>query len=245
MLRLFVIATFLLQASPVLADYIYLASTPDTTSKLPLSVGGGKGQIAAGIAQVKTASWSLFEVWGVASTRPGVYYHATVVRQTFTSGRLLWTFVSDSDIWFKYITLWAADDVTVTGPVRLMQVDQLTQAQCEATALRTLVRVTSDAGTLVQPQPLWTCRDAGCAYRPRYWPDGGAVLRCGTGGYYLRQWRYGGSFWAFDPNPGDVNAAPVGVAVTPPPVAVSPTFWDVPPAPTTKQCTVPIGQSCP
>lgn len=241
---------FLLISQTAFADYLYVVSTPDTTTKPPLTVNGG--QVVAVIPQIRTSLWSLWEAWGMINTRPNTYYRATVTRQVFTSGRLLWTFKADSDLWFKYLTLWAASDGTVQGPIRLYNAQSLTQTQCEAVSSRTLVGATTDAGTLRPPPPITVCTktsDAGmpynCSQQAQTWPDAGLYLRCGTGGYYMRQWKYGGGLKETDPDPGAPGDPPTGNGTPLPPTGVAADVWDIPPAPTTHTCELPLGTPCP
>jgi len=232
------------------ADYLFAVSSLDTVTKPPLSVPN-KGAIVAVVPQVRTASWSLWEVWAQSSDNQK-FYRALVLRQPFTAGRLLWTFLSDSDLWFKYLTWWAGQDATLQGPVKLLDLQTYTQAQCEATASRTLVRVTYDSGALQPPPPVTVCtkvNDAGVPYNcspvAQRWPDGG-YLRCGAaGGYYLRQWRYGGRLGGSGSTPGNMNDQPLGPPSAPPPIGITDDVWTVPPAPTTRLCEVPVEQACP
>lgn len=233
------------------ADYLYVAASPNTIKHPPLVVGG-KGQIVAVIPQVRTAAWSLWEVWGSAVAKPAKIYYAVVLRQSFPGGKWLWTFKSDSDLWFKYLQLWAAEDATVQGPIRLFTLQTLPQVQCEAVALRTLAGITTDAGTPRQPNPSTVCTGAtdagvptGCSLVPRYYPDG-SILRCGTtGGWYLRQWKFGGMLQESDPDPGASDDVIGTVVPVPPVVGVQAGVWEIPPAPTNKTCTVPFGTACP
>lgn len=251
-MRALLVLLLLLAASTARADYLYAITTPGDVVKPP-DMPGAKLTLKTGVVQIKNPLQSLWECWLSDGTNS---YHGLLLREPFPGGLALWTARSDNDMWLKWITLWVDSDLSrkTKGPIRIYQIEKLPDTDCAAYGNATLVRVTTDAGTLRRPQET-VCNstsDAGvrsaCSQRAGRWPDGGVVISCpGKKDHYLKQWLRGGSLGGPDPEPGGKDDPAKGTSAAPPPplLGLPKDFWDVPPAPTTHTCELPIGTACP
>lgn len=225
----------------------------DLASNLPACYGPScRGRLQDVRVQQINPVWAVADAWLWVN---GNRYHAHVWRINVHTDWYLWAW-QGHPIWYRAIAYMAAnlaDPTNVKGPAVWKAVDLLAPVQCRAVANGSMVNVTSDAGTLVQPNPVTYCNspqapsDAGpapdsCWTEVRRWPDGGAVITCGGSGYWLARNRFGGN----EPQTAAPDAgipAPVDAGVMPPGQLGG---WVAPDAATIHSCfNVPIGTPCP
>jgi hypothetical protein len=199
--------------------------------------------------QVRDPIWAYGDAW---TTYKGKVYHAHVWRFKF-GAYYLW-FWEGARVWWYKVQWWVAHDRGGSIGPALPLPALAGHASCPQAAPVFAVPLTTDAGTLLQPQPVRYCNqatngptDAGppkdsCYTVQPGWPDG-SVAKCGTKWWLMRN-RYGGQpliKWA-DVDAGEV-LGPEYQGPDPGQGQNTPMEAD---AATTKTCpNVPIGTACP
>jgi len=205
--------------------------------------------------QVKTPHWLLVDAYGEYKDKS----HFAHVFRLATPTHWVWVIVSEDTFFHKALKVWAKEKPSVIGPAPVESLPRK-PAVCAQLAPKVLVGVTTDAGTLRQPNPTTTVQcppsagptDAGppldcrVTVTAKTW-TAAQVLTCRDGGgpYYLKQLRHGGVWingWSDDPDGG----IPTTGAAKRLPSRV-PTGWGwAPDARVTKTCPpVPVGTQCP
>lgn len=199
--------------------------------------------------QLVNPVWAVADAWLWVN---GNRYHAHVWRISVHADWYLWAW-QGHPIWYKAIKykVLEFDPLKYKGPATWAAAGSLAPTQCRIVANGAMVNVRSDAGTLLQPNPVTYCgatptpSDAGpspdsCWTVQPMWQE--QVVTCGGTGFWLARNRYGGGSPgtvapdAGLPSPADAGAMPPGQLGN----------WETPDAQSTHACyNVPIGVKCP